>query len=75
MKAGARSGDGVAIGPEENAVVFDWEPTVMAGAEMLGRRGEDHRFDESRPAAQRRRDKQAERDEALREYDEFDPFE
>lgn len=27
MKAGARA-DGVAIGPEENAVVFDWEPTV-----------------------------------------------
>ncbi|MER6385511.1 GTPase ObgE [Streptomyces sp. NPDC001250] len=75
MKAGARNGDGVAIGPEDNAVVFDWEPTVMAGAEMLGRRGEDHRFDAERPAAQRRRDKQAERDEALREYDEFDPFE
>lgn len=75
MKAGARSGDGVAIGPEENAVVFDWEPSVMAGAEMLGRRGEDHRLDEARPAAQRRRDKQAERDEVLRAYDEFDPFE
>ena len=57
MKAGARAGDGVAIGPEDNAVVFDWEPTVMAaGAEMLGRRGEDHRLDEPRPAAQRRRD-------------------
>jgi GTP-binding protein len=74
MKAGARSGDGVAIGPEENAVVFDWEPSVMAGAEMLGRRGEDHRLDEQRPAAQRRRDKQAERDEALGEYEDFDPF-
>ncbi|WP_329547618.1 GTPase ObgE [Streptomyces sp. NBC_01356] len=74
MKAGARSGDGVAIGPEENAVVFDWEPTVMAGAEMLGRRGEDHRLDEPRPATQRRRDKQAERDEAEKEYDDFEPF-
>ncbi|MFF1681276.1 GTPase ObgE [Streptomyces sp. NPDC058256] len=74
MKAGARSGDGVAIGPEENAVVFDWEPTVMAGAEMLGRRGEDHRLDEPRPATQRRRDKQAERDEAQKEYDDFEPF-
>lgn len=39
MKAGARAGDGVAIGPEDDAVVFDWEPTMMAGAEMLGRRG------------------------------------
>ncbi|MBV1940990.1 GTPase ObgE [Streptomyces sp. BV286] len=74
MKAGARSGDGVAIGPEENAVVFDWEPTVMAGAEMLGRRGEDHRFEAPRPAAQRRRDKQAERDESDQEFDDFNPF-
>jgi GTP-binding protein len=74
MKAGARSGDGVAIGPEENAVVFDWEPTVMAGAEMLGRRGEDHRLEAPRPAAQRRRDKQAERDDADKEYDDFEPF-
>ncbi|MFD4027708.1 GTPase ObgE [Streptomyces sp. NPDC058576] len=74
MKAGARAGDGVAIGPEENAVVFDWEPTVSAGAEMLGRRGEDHRLEEPRPAAQRRRDRDAERDDAEKEYDEFDPF-
>ncbi|MFF5502201.1 GTPase ObgE [Streptomyces roseolus] len=74
MKAGARAGDGVAIGSEENAVVFDWEPTLMAGAEMLGRRGEDHRLDSPRPAAQRRRDRQAEHDDSDREYDEFDPF-
>ena len=74
MKTGARTGDGVAIGPEENAVVFDWEPTVMAGAEMLGRRGEDHRFEAPRPAAQRRRDRQAERDVAEQEYDDFEPF-
>ncbi|AJF65176.1 GTPase ObgE [Streptomyces vietnamensis] len=74
MKAGARAGDGVAIGSEDNAVVFDWEPTMMAGAEMLGRRGEDHRLEAPRPAAQRRRDRQAERDDAQREYDEFDPF-
>ncbi|MET9379158.1 GTPase ObgE [Streptomyces sp. NPDC003035] len=74
MKAGARSGDGVAIGAEENAVVFDWEPTMMAGAEMLGRRGEDHRLEAPRPAAQRRRDRDAERDEAQREFDDFNPF-
>ncbi|MER5771177.1 GTPase ObgE [Streptomyces sp. NPDC001985] len=74
MKAGARAGDGVAIGPEDNAVVFDWEPTMMAGAEMLGRRGEDHRLEAPRPAAQRRRDRDAERDDAQREYDEFHPF-
>ncbi|MBV2357326.1 GTPase ObgE [Streptomyces sp. J2-1] len=74
MKAGARNGDAVAIGAEDDAVVFDWEPTVMAGAEMLGRRGEDHRLEEPRPAAQRRRDKQAERDESQREFDDFEPF-
>ncbi|MFI2613590.1 GTPase ObgE [Streptomyces sp. NPDC018584] len=74
MKAGARAGDGVAIGPEENAVVFDWEPSMMAGAEMLGRRGEDHRLEAPRPAAQRRRDREAERDEAQRAYDDFEPF-
>ncbi|MEU5953798.1 GTPase ObgE [Streptomyces sp. NPDC047525] len=74
MKAGARTGDGVAIGPEENAVVFDWEPSVMAGAEMLGRRGEDHRLEAPRPAAQRRRDRDSERDEAEKAYDDFEPF-
>ncbi|MFD6419837.1 GTPase ObgE [Streptomyces sp. NPDC060194] len=74
VKAGAREGDAVAIGPEDNAVVFDWEPTVMAGAEMLGRRGEDHRLDSPRPAATRRRDRQAEKDEADQEYDTFKPF-
>ncbi|MGW6389801.1 GTPase ObgE [Streptomyces sp. NPDC055103] len=74
MKAGARAGDGVAIGTEDNAVVFDWEPSMMAGAEMLGRRGEDHRLEAPRPAAQRRRDRDAQRDDAQREYDEFDPF-
>ena len=75
LKSGAREGDGVAIGDEENAVVFDWEPTMVTGAEMLGRRGEDHRMDMPRPAAQRRRDHEAERDEALGEYKDFDPFE
>ncbi|MFF5424644.1 MULTISPECIES: GTPase ObgE [unclassified Streptomyces] len=74
MKAGARAGDGVAIGAEENAVVFDWEPSMTAGAEMLGRRGEDHRMEAPRPAAQRRRERQAERDEADREFNEFNPF-
>ncbi|MET7934067.1 GTPase ObgE [Streptomyces sp. NPDC005322] len=73
-KAGARAGDEVVIGPEEDAVVFDWEPTISAGAEMLGRRGEDHRFEAPRPAAQRRREREAERDEADAEYDEFKPF-
>ncbi len=74
LKAGARAGDGVAIGAEDNAVVFDWEPTMMAGAEMLGRRGEDHRLEAPRPAATRRREREAERDEAQQEFDGFKPF-
>ncbi|WP_055552896.1 GTPase ObgE [Streptomyces sp. NBRC 110028] len=74
VKAGAHAGDEVVIGPEDNAVVFDWEPTLAAGAEMLGRRGEDHRFEAPRPAAQRRRDRDTERDEAEEEYESFKPF-
>ncbi|MFJ7156084.1 GTPase ObgE [Streptomyces sp. NPDC101118] len=74
VKAGARAGDGVAIGSDEDAVVFDWEPTLTAGAEMLGRRGEDHRLDAPRPATQRRREKEARRDDVQREFDEFRPF-
>jgi GTPase len=74
VKAGARAGDGVAIGSDDDAVVFDWEPSMAAGAEMLGRRGEDHRLDAPRPAVTRRRDRQAERDEADEEFQGFDPF-
>ncbi|MGY0061804.1 GTPase ObgE [Streptomyces sp. LZ34] len=74
VKAGARAGDEVVIGATDDAVVFDWEPTITAGAEMLGRRGEDHRFEAPRPAAQRRRERDAERDEADHEYGAFKPF-
>ncbi|WP_122817003.1 GTPase ObgE [Nocardioides pantholopis] len=55
VRLGAEEGDAVLIGAEENAVVFDFKPGIEAGAEMLGRRGEDQRFDHSRPAARRRR--------------------
>ncbi|WP_328913538.1 MULTISPECIES: GTPase ObgE [unclassified Streptomyces] len=74
LKAGAKPGDGVAIGSDDDAVVFDWEPSIVAGAEMLGRRGEDHRLDAPRAAVTRRRDRDAERDEAEQEYRGFDPF-
>ncbi|MGP3942406.1 GTPase ObgE [Streptomyces sp. 6N106] len=74
VKAGAHSGDEVVIGPADDAVVFDWEPSLATGAEMLGRRGEDHRFDAPRPAAQRRRERDVERDEADQEYEAFKPF-
>jgi GTPase len=52
---GAVAGDAVLIGHPDNAVVFDFRPGIDAGVEMLGRRGEDQRFEESRPAARRRR--------------------
>jgi GTP-binding protein len=55
VKLGAEEGDTVIIGPEHNAVVFDFRPSIQAGAEMLGRRGEDQRFYEERDAAKRRR--------------------
>jgi GTPase len=55
VEVGAVEGDPVLIGDPENAVVFDFKPGLDAGAEMLGRRGEDQRFAESRPAANRRR--------------------
>ncbi|OKJ10412.1 GTPase ObgE [Kitasatospora sp. CB01950] len=71
-KVGAKEGDTVVIGPEENAVVFDWEPTMASGAEMLGRRGEDHRFETQRPAVDRRREKQRGRDSAEQEYLDFE---
>ena len=46
LKAGAVSGSTVLIGPEDNAVVFDWEPTMSAGAELLtGPRGTDLRLE------------------------------
>ncbi|MFJ8440621.1 GTPase ObgE [Kitasatospora griseola] len=70
-KVGAKEGDTVIIGPDENAVVFDWEPTMASGAEMLGRRGEDHRFETQRPAVDRRREKQRGRDAAEQEFLDF----
>ena len=56
LALGAVEGDAVLIGEVENAVVFDFRPMVESGAELLGRRGEDERLREPRPAAQRRRD-------------------
>jgi GTP-binding protein len=56
VQLGAVEGDPVLIGDPDDAVVFDFKPGMDAGAEMLGRRGEDQRFNEDRPAAQRRRD-------------------
>jgi GTP-binding protein len=46
LEAGAEEGDTVLIGDGDDAVVFDWEPSMKAGAELLhGRRGTDLRLD------------------------------
>jgi GTP-binding protein len=51
FKLGAQEGDTVIIGGRgdglgDDAVVFDWEPTIAAGAEVLhGRRGQDLRLE------------------------------
>jgi GTP-binding protein len=43
---GAEVGDDVVIGDDDNAVVFEFDPQVQAGAETLfGRRGQDPRLD------------------------------
>ncbi|MCL1923033.1 MAG: GTPase ObgE [Propionibacteriaceae bacterium] len=58
LAQGAMPGDAVAIGGV-NPVVFDFAPQVDIGAELLAARGEDNRLDALRPAAQRRRVKDA----------------
>lgn len=65
FRQGARPGDAVLIGPEDNGVVFDWEPTMVGGAELLGGpRGTDLRLAEfDRPTReQKRREHQERRD-------------
>lgn len=64
--AGAVAGDEVRIGPDSNAVVFDWEPTLMTGAELLGGpRGSDVRLeDRSRPTRGEKRQEYRERMDA-----------
>ena len=72
--AGAVPGSTVLIGPADNAVVFDWEPTMAAGAELLGARGTDLRLDEpARPTRAERRDQFHARKDGQREArDEMD---
>lgn len=66
LEMGAERGDDVVIGGSANdwadAVVFDFDPQVDAGAENLGRRGEDHRFyDRSRRSNAERREELADK--------------
>jgi GTP-binding protein len=61
-KVGAVAGDTVVIGATDDAVVFDWEPTLQAGAELLGSRGTDLRLSEaSRPTRDEKREAQRDR--------------
>ena len=63
LRAGALAGDTVLIGDVDNAVVFDWEPSLAAGAERLaGPRGTDPRLaDPSRPTRGAKRERQQQR--------------
>ncbi|MDR1294807.1 MAG: GTPase ObgE [Bifidobacteriaceae bacterium] len=67
--AGARAGAEVVIGPDEGGVVFDWEPTLLTGPELLsGPRGSDPRLDERRrPSHGQRRRRYLERMDAKAE--------
>ncbi|MFY9616826.1 MAG: GTPase ObgE [Arcanobacterium sp.] len=55
MRMGAHAGDTVIIGPEDSGVIFDWEPTIATGAELLSPRGTDVRLEESTRATRRER--------------------
>src|SRR5690606_17598527 len=62
FRVGAQPGDEVVIGPLEGGVIFDWEPTMVTGAELLGPRGSDPRLEEAEYAPR------ATRAEKRREY-------
>jgi len=61
FKKGAVAGSEVRIGHGDDAVVFDWEPTIEAGAEQLAgflhRRGEDARLETAWKAVPREEDR------------------
>jgi GTPase len=65
FKSGAKPGDAVVIG-EDDAVVFDWEPTMAAGAELLaGPRGADLRLEDvQRPTRGQKKQEHQERKDA-----------
>jgi GTP-binding protein len=69
LAAGAVAGAEVVIGDGPRAVVFDWEPTLLTGSELLGGpRGTDMRLDErSRPTRGEKRQEYKERMDAKAE--------
>lgn len=54
VQLGAEPGDAVAIGGDD-AVIFDFSPQFATGAEILSRRGEDHRLAAENLPGRRRR--------------------
>ncbi len=47
VRLGATAGAGVIIGRDEDAVVFDWQPSIDAGhGHVIGRRGTDERLED-----------------------------
>jgi len=77
-KKGAVAGSEVRIGSGENEVVFDWEPTIEAGAEQLAghlhRRGEDSRLESTWKSVDRIDDALSEEEIAKQwEYNVSDP--
>ncbi len=57
LAAGAVAGDEVVIGDGPDGVVFDWEPTMSTGPELLGARGSDMRLeDRHRPTRAEKRE-------------------
>jgi len=66
FRAGAVPGSEVVIGPREGGVIFDWEPTMATGAELLGSRGSDARIEEhERSARATRAEKRADHKERM----------
>lgn len=60
IRLGAQTGDAVLIGDDDDSVVFDFDPSIEAGAEILGRRGQDLRFENTdRRTTRERRDRLA----------------
>jgi GTPase len=75
LEAGAIPGSTVLIGPADNAVVFDWEPTMTAGAELLtGARGTDLRLGDSarRTRSEKREEFHARKDAQTAARDDLD---
>lgn len=66
FKAGAVPGAEVVVGPREGGIIFDWEPTMLTGAEHLGQRGTDARVeDHERGARATRAERRAEHKERM----------